>query len=448
MRPDRTAMASTLGRPRASVLHRCIRAAALFGALAFSSPLLAESPVDSRAYKLAPGDRIIVTVFGQDELSAESLLDGAGTIVLPVIGPLEVKDLTILECQKLIYDQLANGILKRPSVSVRISELRPLNILGDVRAPGSYPYRYGSTAQSAVAAAGGYGLAVPMPNAVSEFLQADERLHQLSFDKRALLIRRARLEAQRDGLNTFTPPSAPGSAQESEDLVAIEKETFDSQAALLRTQLDLLRSQKPRIQNEIDALNGQLATTRKQVELIKHHAEQYSGLVKQGLGLANAELQFKMTQANSESELWRLIGQLTRLQTTIGELDLKINEAETLFKKQVATELRDVRERLRELEVALPSAREIREVRLAQAGSLIGAAAAVRAITVTRNRNGEATVIPATETTPLEPGDIVDVKQVLPRGSLRQSASAWEPNQRPPQLEAATAAAPVGSVSR
>src|SRR5580704_5835311 len=106
MRSDRTAMASTLGRPRASVLHRCIRAAALFGALAFSSPLLAESPVDSRAYKLAPGDRIIVTVFGQDELSAESLLDGAGTIVLPVIGPLEVKDLTILECQKLIYDQL------------------------------------------------------------------------------------------------------------------------------------------------------------------------------------------------------------------------------------------------------------------------------------------------------------------------------------------------------
>src|SRR6266550_8432494 len=124
MTPGRTAMAGTLVRCCASAVYRCIRAATLLGALAFSSPLLADSPGDSRAYQLEPGDRITVTVFGQAELSGDILVDGAGNILLPFIGPIEVKGLTVDECQERIHDQLANGILKQPSVSVRISELR------------------------------------------------------------------------------------------------------------------------------------------------------------------------------------------------------------------------------------------------------------------------------------------------------------------------------------
>src|SRR6202171_4568340 len=124
MTPGRTAMAGTLGGCCASAVYRCIRAAALLGALAFSLPLLADSQGNSRAYKLGPGDRITVTVFGQAELSGDILVDGAGNILLPFIGPIEVKDLTTLECQNLIRDRLADGILQKPSVSVRISELR------------------------------------------------------------------------------------------------------------------------------------------------------------------------------------------------------------------------------------------------------------------------------------------------------------------------------------
>jgi polysaccharide biosynthesis/export protein len=213
MTPGRTAAAGTLGRCCASVV-RCIRAAALLGALAFSFPLLADSPGDSRAYKLGPGDRITVTVFGQAELSGDILVDGAGNILLPFIGPIEVKDLTALECQNLIRDRLADGILQKPSVSVRISELRPLYILGDVRTPGAYPFRYGSTVQSAVAVAGGFGLPQLLQGAaVSEFLLADERVRQLNLQKQAFLVRRARLEAQRDGMKTFSPPAPQGMAE-------------------------------------------------------------------------------------------------------------------------------------------------------------------------------------------------------------------------------------------
>jgi polysaccharide export outer membrane protein len=284
-------------------------------------------------------------------------------------------------------------------------------------------------------------------------------VRQLSSQKQALLVRRARLEAQRDGMKTFSPPtpqgmtegapmSGGGAAQQlASSIVADETDTFETQAALLQQHLDLMRSQKPRIEQEIEAFNGQIVAAKKQLELVKEHAVQYSRLVKQGLGLANAELQFRLAEANQESELWRLTTQVLRLQMDAGELDLKIHEAEESFQRQVLTDLRDVRERLRELDVTLPSAREIREVKLQQAGSMAGAEAA-RSISITRTRNGEAAVFQATETTPLEPGDIIDVRKFLPRESPPRSASASHSSLRPYQMGAPGPEWPVASVSR
>src|SRR5262249_25748774 len=147
-------------------------------------------------------------------------------------------------------------------------------------------------------------------------------------------------------------------------MVAIEKETFDSQADVLQNQLQVLRSQKPRIQNEIEALNAQAAAGKKQITLYAQYSEQYGRLMKQGLGTANAELQLKVAQANQESELWRLTGQISRLQMDIGEIDIRSRDVESTFMKQIVADLRDTREKLRELDVTLPSAREIREVKL------------------------------------------------------------------------------------
>jgi polysaccharide export outer membrane protein len=389
-------------------------------------------------------------VFGHAELSGDILIDGTGTILFPFVGPIEVKDLTILECQKLIHDRLADGILNHPSVNVRISELRPLYVLGDVRTPGAYPYRYGSTVKSAVAAAGGFGVFEPLQNtAVSEFLLADERVRQLTLQKRALLVRRARIEAQRDGLDTFSPPTPSDPTEEAgvAEIAAIEKETFDSQAAMLQNQLNLLRSQKPRVQNEIDALAGQIATTKKYLAQIKQNSDQYSRLVKQGLGLTNTEMQLRLTEATQENEIWRLTAQVSRLQMDIGDLDLKINDTEAAFKRQVVAELRDVHDRLRELDVTLPSAREVREVRLQRTGGLVGAETA-RSISVTRTRNDEAKMLEATEMTALEPGDVIEVKKLLPRDAPHVSASLRHPGLRTNQTEAAGRDGPDGSVSR
>jgi polysaccharide export outer membrane protein len=445
----RMAIVTARGPRSANAPRKMMRTGVLLGALAFSSPMLAESPADSRAYRLAPGDRIIMTVLGQADLSGDILVDDQGNILLPIIGPIKVEGLTPFECQKLIRDRLADGIINQPSVSVRISELRPLYVLGDVRTPGTYSFRYGSTVKSAVAAAGGFGRAeLPQNTAISEFLLADERVRQLTFQKQALLVRLQRLEAQRDGKSTF-PPSSPGPADEGdiEQMVAIEKQTFESQADMLQKQLQILRSQTPRIQNEIEALNAQAATAKKQIALYGQYSEQYGRLMKQGLGTANAELQLKLAEASQESELWRLTAQISRLRMDIGEIDIKSHDIESAFMKQIVLDLREVHERLMELDVTLPSARELREVRLRQAGNVVDIEVS-RSFSVTRTRNHEAVVIQASDNMLLEPGDVIDVKQLLPRGARYQNAPVQQSGPLAEQTEAPRPAGAMGSALR
>jgi polysaccharide export outer membrane protein len=446
---DQELDSTTSGNARVAAAFRRFLQAVCLAVLLFPAALSAEG-IDSHAYRLAAGDRITVIIFGQPELSGDVLIDDAGAITIPLTNPIEVKDLTLLECQKRIGDRLADGILRKPSVSVRIAELRPLYLLGDVRLPGAYPFRYGSTVQSAVALAGGFGPGELLRNtAVSEFLLAEERVRQLSLQKRTLLVRKARLEAQRDGQDAFSLPAFADAAEDKDtvEIVANEKDIFSAQGAILREQIDLLRSQKPHLQEQIEANTEQGNTGKKQLDLIRQQIERYEKLVKQGLGTSNNDFQFRVLEANQESTVWRLLSDVSRLQMQSGDLDFKIQEVEAAFKRQIATELQATRDRLNELEVTLPAALKIRDVKLQYAG---GAAAqgGKHLINVTRTRNGHAVVLDANETTPVEPGDVIDIKNEMPRVLPHDEATAGPSTSRSYKTEETHAGQTISAISR
>src|SRR5262245_8839433 len=287
------------------------------------SPASLSAEDANRAYRLAPGDRITVTVFGQPELSGDVVIDDAGTVNIPLTGPIEVKYLTVAECQKRIGDRLADGILRKPSVSVRVAELRPLYVLGDVRVPGAYPFRPGSTAKSAVALAGGFGPAALLRStAVSEYLLAEERVRQLTLQQRTLLVRKARLEAQRDGQQAFSLPDLAGANDDKDtiEIVQNERDIFASQAAILQGQISILHSQTPLLKQQIDAYNEQGNAGKKQLDLIRNQIDRYGTLVKQGLGTQNNDFQYRVLEANQEAANWRLLSEVSRLQVQTGEL--------------------------------------------------------------------------------------------------------------------------------
>lgn len=123
--------------------------------------LLAAFPFTSGAqepaqYRLGPGDKLQVTVFGQPDLSGEFQVDGSGAISLPLIGEVKAGSRTLRELEAGITDALKPDYLKNPRVSVQVLNYRPFYIIGEVNKPGSYPYVNGMKVINAVALAGGY----------------------------------------------------------------------------------------------------------------------------------------------------------------------------------------------------------------------------------------------------------------------------------------------------
>lgn len=108
------------------------------------------------AYRLGNGDSVRVTVFGEDSLSGDFEVDGAGNISMPLIGSVSAAGLTIQQFEQQVESQLRAGYLNEPRVSAEVTNYRPYYILGEVERPNEYPYSSGLTIMNAVAAAGGF----------------------------------------------------------------------------------------------------------------------------------------------------------------------------------------------------------------------------------------------------------------------------------------------------
>jgi len=107
-------------------------------------------------YTLDAGDEVRVIVFGEEGLSDTYRVSDAGTITMPLIGSIDTRGHTTDSLEKVITRKLASGYLRDPNVRVEMVTYRPVYILGEVQAPGKYPYEPGMTALSAAAVAGGF----------------------------------------------------------------------------------------------------------------------------------------------------------------------------------------------------------------------------------------------------------------------------------------------------
>jgi polysaccharide biosynthesis/export protein len=108
------------------------------------------------AYRLDAGDRLRVVVYGQEGLTNTYAIDAGGSITLPLIGSVPARGRTPAGLASEISARLRNGFIREPSVAVEIEAYRPFFILGEVAAPGQYPYVPNMSVESAVAIAGGF----------------------------------------------------------------------------------------------------------------------------------------------------------------------------------------------------------------------------------------------------------------------------------------------------
>lgn len=141
---------------RRSVLGGLVAALPLaLGACGINSIDLPPPPPEPPVYKLAPGDKIAVMVYGQTDMSGQFDVNADGNVSLPLLGSVPAAGRTIADFMGDLRTRL-NKFVVDPRFTVDIVTYRQVFVLGEVQHPGGYPYTVGLTAQQAVALAGGF----------------------------------------------------------------------------------------------------------------------------------------------------------------------------------------------------------------------------------------------------------------------------------------------------
>lgn len=119
------------------------------------------TPVSPSAAGLAgflePGEKLKITVYGEDALSGDYDINPSGYISMPLIGSVKAAGHTPVQFGRILEERYRGGkFLQEPHVNVAVVTFNPFYVLGEVTTPGEYPYRIGLTVQAAAAMAGGF----------------------------------------------------------------------------------------------------------------------------------------------------------------------------------------------------------------------------------------------------------------------------------------------------
>jgi protein involved in polysaccharide export with SLBB domain len=106
---------------------------------------------------LTAGDVFEVRVFGQEHLGGTFQVQEDGTVVVPLLGPVDVNGKTKAEAAQLLEQLFGDGYLRDPHVTVVMTERENLevSVLGQVQRPGTFPYVEKLTLVQAISEAGG-----------------------------------------------------------------------------------------------------------------------------------------------------------------------------------------------------------------------------------------------------------------------------------------------------
>lgn len=111
-------------------------------------------------YKLRPMDLVKIQVFQEAELDRELRVSQDHTIAVPLIGVVDVRDLSVRDAEALITDLYQRDYLVNPQLNITVTEYsqRNINVLGAVNVPGSIliPPEKNLTLLDAIARSGGF----------------------------------------------------------------------------------------------------------------------------------------------------------------------------------------------------------------------------------------------------------------------------------------------------
>lgn len=107
-------------------------------------------------YYLGAGDAVIIDVWGASQETFESVISPDGTVTIEGVGPIKLAGMTVAQAQTVLSSRLGK-FYSGSKVSLSVGETRSIivQVMGEVKVPGTYTLSSLSTSFNALYAAGG-----------------------------------------------------------------------------------------------------------------------------------------------------------------------------------------------------------------------------------------------------------------------------------------------------
>ncbi len=122
------------------------------------SPTPMDGPQVVQDYLIGPEDIVEVMVWKNPDLSRVVQVRPDGKISLPLIGDIQAAELTVVQLKDRLTERLKDYYKEPPQVSVIVQEINSyaIYVLGEVRSPGRYVVKTGTTFLQVLTLAGGF----------------------------------------------------------------------------------------------------------------------------------------------------------------------------------------------------------------------------------------------------------------------------------------------------
>ena len=107
-------------------------------------------------YVLGPGDQLILDIYGASQETLTLTVSPDGDVTIPDFGPVHVSGLTVTAAQKRIRDKIGSYYVDS-DIKTSLGQTRTImvNVMGEVRVPGTYTLSAFATVFHALYRAGG-----------------------------------------------------------------------------------------------------------------------------------------------------------------------------------------------------------------------------------------------------------------------------------------------------
>ena len=132
----------------------------VFGHDIFNNRLLTFEPnmniATPQNYVLGPGDQLVIDIYGASQKSEQLQISPEGTVTIPGYGPVKVSGLTVAAAQSRIRSTVGSRY-SSSNISISVGQTRSMtvNVMGEVKVPGTYTLSAFSTVFHALYMAGG-----------------------------------------------------------------------------------------------------------------------------------------------------------------------------------------------------------------------------------------------------------------------------------------------------